>query len=715
MTDGWTDMRGTSRSPDREDEAVVTETTVAKRGVSGGYRSVAVAIAVASAVLAAAMVVVGSSGEDSATVGESASSTVARAAAAAATEPAVDGPPVSTVARGTIRVLLQHGRPVNDQLIDNTATFTATTGIAVEYDVAAAPGARPGTAELVVGGRSLSVSTEGTGTNVTTPPEPYDVIALSGTDVVELGADGLLRELGALAVDDPVWQPDDLTPAVRSAVSVDDRVFGAPIGGGPVPPAGYSWPSVTALALPTTARQADLAWEYIRWATVEAAAGSGRTTAREQSEVASSDEPGADRGTITVVVQYPDQFDQRIIDATPGAFTAHTGITVEYIEIDPQTFREIITRGGGHGLDLARVVVQQGAFEVPQFGQNDWVYDLDALATPDPAWSADDLVPTVRTAFSADGVLYGAPLWVESSVIAYRPDLLDGAGVAIPAEPTWDDIATIARAVDGGDTAGICIEGAPTWDELGAAFTSVLHSFGGTWWAAGEDGERLGPSQVDQPSFRSALEFYAGLLADAGPTVGGASEPPSCADLYRSGEAALWFGPVSVAAGFTTADGGDAGATAFTVAPSGPAGSSAWLQGSALTIPMSVRGPNVDLAWEYVRWASSLDPLAHIVGAEQAPSWSTPWHLDHAALDVDVGVDGSLGPMARRSLASVVFQPEDGPARPGTPGAQYVGVPEFMDIATRCVERLDAVVAGTATVDETIEWCHEVASQAVEW
>ena len=58
----------------------------------------------------------------------------------------------------------------------------------------------------------------------------------------------------------------------------------------------------------------------------------------------------------------------------------------------------------------------------------------------------------------------------------------------MPANPTWDEVAEIARKIDTPDMAGICLRGKPGWGDLGASFTTVLNTFGGTWWSAKPDG-----------------------------------------------------------------------------------------------------------------------------------------------------------------------------------------------------------------------------------
>lgn len=49
--------------------------------------------------------------------------------------------------------------------------------------------------------------------------------------------------------------------------------------------------------------------------------------------------------------------------------------------------------------------------------------------------------------------------------------------------------------------------------------------------------------------------------------------------------------------------------------------------------------------------------------------------------------------------------------RPGLPSVQYVGVPEFQDMGTRCTEQLSGAIAGSVTVDDAINACHSIASE----
>ena len=158
----------------------------------------------------------------------------------------------------------------------------------------------------------------------------------------------------------------------------------------------------------------------------------------------------------------------------------------------------------------------------------------------------------MRNGLSVDGKLYASPFYAESSFLMYRKDVLEAAGQTMPDNPTWDEVAEIARAVDTDEMAGICLRGKPGWGDLGASFTTVLNTFGGTWWSANEDGT-VGEAQIDQPEFKEALQFYVDLINDAGEDDAANASFNECLAQYRDGKVAMWY-DATVAAGLLEAD-----------------------------------------------------------------------------------------------------------------------------------------------------------------
>jgi sorbitol/mannitol transport system substrate-binding protein len=265
--------------------------------------------------------------------------------------------------------------------------------------------------------------------------------------------------------------------------------------------------------------------------------------------------PGAAFGraegkTISVaIVKNPQMTD--IAALTPSLFTAKTGIKVKYTILDEGKLREITTRdvgSGGKSFDAVMI----GMYETPQFGEAGLLQDLTPLAKADAAYKFNDVLPAVRNGLSANGKLYASPFYAESSFLMYRKDVLAAAGQTMPAKPTWDQVAAIARKVNTPNLAGICLRGKPGWGDLGASFTTVLNTFGGTWWSSTASGKPAA-AQVNQPQFKTALDFYSKLVQDAGEKDAANSSFNECLAQYQAGKVAMWY-DATVAAGLGARD-----------------------------------------------------------------------------------------------------------------------------------------------------------------
>ncbi|MEM7095354.1 MAG: sugar ABC transporter substrate-binding protein [Actinomycetota bacterium] len=438
-------------------------------------------------------------------------------------------------------------------------------------------------------------------------------------------------------------------------------------------------------------------------ADAESRAADAEAAAEEAAAAAASAGDGeATRSINVAVVGNPAMID--IEELTPEYFTAETGIEVNYTVLDEQTLREITTRDlgtGGDQFDVAMI----GMFEAPQFGANDWLFNLNTFANNDPDYNVDDLIPAVRGGLSANGNLYAAPFYAESSFVMYRADLLEAAGQTMPEAPTWDEVAAIARAVDTDDVAGICLRGKPGWGDLGAAFTTVLNTFGGTWWSANEDGS-IGTSQVDQPEFLAALDFYVDLLQDAGEDDAANSSFGECLTLYNEGKVAMWY-DATVAASFFEPEVLEV--SDFALAPTNVTDASGWLWAWSLAIPASSSDPAT--AWEYISWATSAEYHEQLAGEKgwvavppgtRTSLYERPEYLEAAEA------------FAQRTLDAMNAAPINNPGttpRPGLPGVQYVGVPEFQDLGTRCTAEISAAIAGSQSTADAQAACHAIAQE----
>jgi sorbitol/mannitol transport system substrate-binding protein len=419
------------------------------------------------------------------------------------------------------------------------------------------------------------------------------------------------------------------------------------------------------------------------------------------------DDSGSGSGSINVaIVDNPQMKD--IAKLTPSLFTKKSGIKVNYTILDEGTLREVTTRdvaAGGRQFD----VVMIGPFEAPQFGKSGFITDLTKFAQSDSAYQVDDIIPAVHNALSFDGKLYAAPFYGESSFLMYRKDVLKKAGLTMPAQPTWTQVADIARKINTPDMAGICLRGKPGWGDLGASFTTVLNTMGGTWWSAKPDGS-VDKAMVDQPEFRNALDFYVNLIKDAGEKDAAGASFNECLSQYKDGKVAMWY-DATVAAGLLEADDSLVkGKNGYAPAPVDKTQASGWLWSWALAIPQT--SSQADKAWKFISFATGPQYLKE-AGSRVPGGWaSIPPGTRKSTYEIPEYKKAAAA-FAKPTLDSISAAPIDDPGttkRPGLPGVQYVGIPEFQDVGNQCTQQFSAVIAGRSSIDSALSNCQNVAS-----
>jgi sorbitol/mannitol transport system substrate-binding protein len=416
-------------------------------------------------------------------------------------------------------------------------------------------------------------------------------------------------------------------------------------------------------------------------------------------------------GSINVaIVDNPQMKD--IAALTPKLFTAKTGIKVNYTVLDEGTLREVTTRdvaAGGRQFDVAMI----GMYEAPQFGKDGSLVDLTPQATSDSAYNIGDLIPSVRNGLSVDGKLYASPFYGESSFVMYRKDVFKADGVTMPAHPTWQQIADIARKVNKPNMAGICLRGKPGWGDLGAAFTTVLNTFGGTWWSAKPDGS-IDKAMVDQPAFKTALDFYAKLIQDAGEKDAANSSFNECLAQYQAGKVAMWY-DATVAAGLLEAkDSPVKGKNGYALAPVVKTKASGWLWSWALAIPKS--SPDPADAWKYISWATGPSYIK-AAGTKTKGGWAAIPPGTRLSTYAIPQYKLAAAAFASKTLDAMKAAPINNPGttkRPGLPGVQYVGIPEFQDVGNRCTQLFSSVIAGSMKDTTALSQCQDIASKAIK-
>ena len=385
-------------------------------------------------------------------------------------------------------------------------------------------------------------------------------------------------------------------------------------------------------------------------------------------------------------------------------FTEQTGINVEWVTLEENVLRQrvttdITTRGGQ--FDIMTI----GMYETPIWGANDWLVPLDDLSAE---YDVDDILPAMRNGLSHDGTLYAAPFYGESSMVMYRTDLMEQAGLEMPDAPTWQFIREAAAAMDDpeNDINGICLRGKAGWGEGGAFITVTGNSFGARWFDEEWD------AQFDQPEWAEAMNFYVNLMNDYGPegyATNGFNENLS---LFQQGKCGMWI-DATVAASFVTnpEDSTVADHVGFALAPNaeGVEKRSNWLWAWALAIPAGTQ--QEDAAKQFIEWATSKDYIGLVAENE---GWA----------NVPPGARTSLYetpeyqevPFAQMTLDSINAADPTDPTVDPVPyvGIQFVAIPEFAGMATEVSQEFSAAYAGQQSVEEALEKAQAIATETME-
>ncbi|MFJ9097964.1 ABC transporter substrate-binding protein [Streptomyces sp. NPDC102405] len=386
-----------------------------------------------------------------------------------------------------------------------------------------------------------------------------------------------------------------------------------------------------------------------------------------------------------------------IAKLTKSTFTKDTGIKVNFTvlpenELRDKVTQDIATQAGQY--DVATI----GAYEVPIWEKNGWLQDLGSYADKDKSFDKADLLkPMVQSLTGSDGKLYALPFYGESSMLMYNKDVMKAKGVTVPEHPTWQQIADIAAKADGAEPGmkGICLRGLAGWGELGAPLTSMVNTFGGTWFT------KDWKAQVNSGGFKDATKFYVDLVrrhGEAGAPQAGFTE---CLNALSQKKVAMWYDATSAAGSLEDPSASKiAGHVGYAYAPTVKTDSSGWLWAWSWAMPKTTK--NADAASKFMLWASSKKyenlvgeklGWARVPAGKRASTYEIPQYKKAAA---------SFGDITLKSIEGA------DPANPGvqprpTVGIQYVAIPEFQDLGTKVTQEISAAIAGKTSVDKALD------------
>ena len=378
-------------------------------------------------------------------------------------------------------------------------------------------------------------------------------------------------------------------------------------------------------------------------------------------------------------------------------------ITLNWVTLEENTLREKVTQ------DIATKagqfdVLTIGTYEVPIWAKKGWLLPLDGLAAD---YDVDDLLPAIRSGLSADGKLFAAPFYGESSMIMYRKDLFEKAGVKMPESPTWEFVAEAAKKIT--DRAnginGICLRGKAGWGENMAFLTATSNSFGARWFD-----ENWKP-QFDQPEWKNTLTFYVNMLKESGPEGASANGFNENLTLFNAGKCGMWI-DATVAASFVTdpKQSTVADKVGFALAPNTGLGKNGnWLWAWSLAIPAGSQ--KTEAAEKFVAWATSKHYLDLVASKE---GWANVPPGTRKSLYANPEYQKAAS-FAKLTLDSINTADPTHPTVKPVPyvGVQFVAIPEFQGMGTSVGQQFSSALAGSTSVDDALSAAQNLVTRTM--
>jgi sorbitol/mannitol transport system substrate-binding protein len=383
-------------------------------------------------------------------------------------------------------------------------------------------------------------------------------------------------------------------------------------------------------------------------------------------------------------------------------FTAKTGIDVEWVTLEENVLRERVTTditAKGGQFDIMTI----GMYETPIWGKNGWLVPLNDLSAE---YDVADILPAMSGGLSYDGTLYAAPFYGESSMIMYRTDLMEKAGMEMPEAPTWEFIRSAAAAMTdrNAEINGICLRGKAGWGEGGAFITAMSNSFGAQWFDMDWN------PTFDSEAWANTLTFFKGMMDESGPTGYATNGFNENLSLFNQGKCGMWI-DATVAASFVTGkDSTVADSVGFALAPDTGLGKrSNWLWAWALAIPAGTQKEAE--AKQFIEWATG---KAYIETVAAAEGWANV--PPGARTSLYANPNYQAVPFAKMTLDSILSADPDNSTVNPSPyvGVQFAAIPEFAGIATDVSQEFSNAYAGQQTVEEALAKAQAIATEAME-
>jgi len=269
-------------------------------------------------------------------------------------------------------------------------------------------------------------------------------------------------------------------------------------------------------------------------------------------------------------------------------FENETGITVIAEQMNESEITEMQTDAIDTDSFIADVFMTRPMTETLNFLNNDWMMPLDG-------YDLSDYPPNTLEIGFRDGTPYFIPLVVEWQVLYYRKDLLQAAGLDVPA--TFEEMEEAASVLNKDGIAGFASRGAgsPAVSQI----SGFIYNFGGRFI-------ENGIAAFDSPQAVDAIGFYGRILGMTGPNGVGTMSWSEIMALFQEGKIAMWTDASVFYGQLIDPEVSKIPEENVGVAklPSGPAADEPYIM-TSWGMSISSKTEDLDSAMKFLNWATS--------------------------------------------------------------------------------------------------------------
>jgi multiple sugar transport system substrate-binding protein len=311
----------------------------------------------------------------------------------------------------------------------------------------------------------------------------------------------------------------------------------------------------------------------------------------------------------TLRVVMVDEPREQALKEMAGEFEEKTGakVVIDLLGFEQLTTKTMTASEGKTGeYDVMQIVY----FEMPVYARDGWLFDLtDWVERDKDEVKPDDIHPVLREGHAeVDGKWYGMPMHVNTHAFFYRKDIFDEMGLEPPKD--WDDAIQIAKQITEAkapEVYGITFMGAADL-QLGGVMSEILTSQGGYFY----DTETYEPT-VDTEAGIKSFQILQELTKWAPPGVAGYALDTNY-NAFAQGNAAMC--PAWTTGVFYFDDPEQskiAGKWEVMAMPGGATLMGGW------SLTVSEYSKNKELAWEFIKWATSPEMEEKLLGNMETP------------------------------------------------------------------------------------------------